>query len=67
MAESDFARRLRRLMAERGMSIRELSSRSAISQPSVYKYLNGQCVPNVTRLRRIRATLGCTWDELLGE
>jgi transcriptional regulator with XRE-family HTH domain len=49
------------------MSVREFSERSGVSQPSVYAYANGERVPDVTRLRAIRATLGCTWDELLGD
>lgn len=62
-----FALRLRRMVSERGMSMREFSERSGVSQPSVYAYANGERVPDVTRLRAIRATLGCTWDELLGD
>lgn len=56
-----------RMLGERDMTIRELSLRSGIAQSSAYAYVNGTRVPDVTRLRCIRATLGCTWDELLGE
>ena len=67
MAEPDFARNLRKLMAERDMSAKQFSSASGINHASVYDYLNGRHEPNCPMLRRIRATLGCTWDELLGD
>ena len=67
MAEPDFARRMRRLMAERDMSVKQFSRASGINHASVYDYLRGKHEPNCPMLRRIRATLGCTWDELLGD
>ncbi len=67
MAEPDFARNLRRLLYERDMSAKQFSHASGINHASVYDYLNGRHEPNCPMLRRIRATLGCTWDELLGE
>ena len=67
MAEPDFARNLRKLMAERDMSAKQFSRASGINHASVYDYLNGRHEPNCPMLRRIRATLGCTWDELLGD
>ena len=67
MAEPDFARNLRKLMAERDMSAKQFSRASGINHASVYDYLNGRHEPNCPMLRRIRAALGCTWDELLGD
>ena len=67
MAEHDFARNLKRLLYERDMSVKQFSRASGINHASVYDYLNGTHAPSYAMLRRIRATLGCTWDELLGE
>jgi len=49
------------------MSVKQFSRASGINNASVYDYLNGRHEPNCPMLRRIRATLGCTWDELLGD
>jgi predicted transcriptional regulator len=67
MAEPDFARNLNRLIAERGMTPAQFRERSGINGTTVYEYLNGTHVPSYAMLRRIRAAIGCTWDELLGE
>ena len=67
MADGTIARNLRRLLYKRGMSVKQFSRASGINAPSVYDYLNGRHEPNCQMLRRIRETLGCTWDELLGE
>ena len=67
MADSDISRNLKRLLYERDMSVKQFSRASGINHASVYDYLNGRHEPNCPMLRRIRATLGCTWDELLGE
>ena len=67
MADGTIARNLRRLLYERGMTVEQFSRASGINHASVYDYLRGNHEPNCPMLRRIRATLGCTWDELLGD
>lgn len=62
------SRNLRRLMCERGMSVRTLTKKLCNKKSGglVYAWLN--CERNITlySLRRLKAALGCTWDELLG-
>ena len=67
MADDDISRNLRRLLYERDMSVKQFSRASGINNQSVYDYLRGRHEPNCPMLRRIRETLGCTWEELLGD
>jgi transcriptional regulator with XRE-family HTH domain len=67
MAEPDFARNLRRMISERGMTASTVAYKSGLCPATVYNYLRGTRTPTVDALRKMRATLGCTWDELLGD
>lgn len=55
-------------MCERGMSVRTLTKKLCNKKSGglVYAWLN--CERNITlySLRKVKAALGCTWDELLG-
>jgi transcriptional regulator with XRE-family HTH domain len=55
------------MISERGMTATTVAYKSGLCPATVYNYLRGTRTPTVDALRKIRAALGCTWDELLGE
>lgn len=60
-----FAKRLRRLMGERGMSRAELVRRSGIAQNTADNLLKGKYEPLYVTLHALHEALGCTWEELM--
>ena len=66
-AREAFGLRLWRLMDERGWNQSELARRSGLHRHDVSKYVNGYAMPSMITLMRLRAGLGCTWEELMGE
>ena len=65
-----FAARLRSIMAERGVTLTDMSEGLyGVRRPktNVSRWMNGTCEPNYASLKAIRETLGCTWDELMGD
>ena len=67
MHDMEFARNLRRAMAERGVSAKALAMDTGISRSTIDYLLSGRRSPTHSTARRIRDALGCTWDELLGD
>lgn len=62
-----FAKRLVRLMEERHMTQVELGRR--IESPSTNKvvghWVHARSEPTYASLKRLKAALGCTWEELM--
>lgn len=56
-----------RLLDERGMTQVMLAARAGIGKTTITNYINGYSGATLHKLRRIKAALGCTWEELLGE
>lgn len=67
MTGSGFGARLRELCNERGISQSELARLIGVSPSDVSRYMSDGQEPSFPNLMAIRSTLGCTWDELLGE
>ena len=65
MADMTFVRNMRRLMFERGWSQKRLGIESGVAQSTVSAVMTGARRPTLPTLRRIKAALGCTWDEML--
>ena len=57
---------LRELIADRGESQTSLAKRMGVHQCQVSNWVRGAHSPTLQTLRKVRAALGCTWDELLG-
>lgn len=66
MTDPQFGARLRRLVYETGLSVREFALFCDISEYSLRSYMSGRSEPRLDRLRKIKAVLGCTWHDLLG-
>ncbi len=62
-----FAHALRAQLAQRNMSARKLAGLAEINETMIYNYASGRAHPSIETLRVIRETLGCSWEELLGE
>lgn len=67
MKHEQFARNLKRVMAERGISQVKLSYATSINGRQIWVWCSGQNLPSLRNLAKMRMALGCTWDELLGE
>ena len=67
MSTDAFSRNLRRLIHRNQWTTFELAVRSGVHGNTIDSYLAGRNLPNLRNLRKIRAGLGCTWDELLEE
>lgn len=67
MQDMEFARSLRKAMAERGVSAKALAMDTGISRSTIDYLLAGRRSPTRSTAARIRDALGCTWDELMGE
>jgi transcriptional regulator with XRE-family HTH domain len=62
-----FARRLKRLVAESGMSQERVAERAGLCQQSVSGLVRGRNEPYYSTLLKLHRALGCTWEELMGE
>lgn len=67
-----FARRLARLMEERGLTQAELGRRMHEEDPyvgnqtrEINNWLKARSEPTYQSLRLLRSALGCTWEELM--
>lgn len=61
----EFSLRLWRLMADRGMTQRNLADISGLSQASIAQYLNCNVMPSAFNVTRIADALDCTRKEIL--
>ena len=59
-----FAKNLRELMRERGMTQNELASASGMTQGMISSYLSKQKMPKIKSLVNLAYALNCSLDEL---
>lgn len=64
MAET-FGKRLKRKIADSGMTSREISKVAGISEVSISRYIHGTRTPNSKILKELSKALGTTVDSLL--
>lgn len=64
MFKEEFARRLRKKIKHKGMSIEDFAIAAGISKQSLHKYLNGTSIPSAYVLMKISTTLNCSISEL---
>lgn len=60
MKISNFRNRLKEMMANKGISVTELSNKTGISKPSIVAYRNGDYEPKQDKLELIALALGVT-------
>jgi transcriptional regulator with XRE-family HTH domain len=58
---------LQKLLADRGESQTSFAKRIGVHQSQVSNWVRGANSPTLQTLRKVKAALGCTWDELLGD
>ena len=61
----DFARKLKAMMNERGLSVRELGRRADVAPTTISGYLNLRYMPSVRGVVNITHALGCDITELM--
>ncbi|MCL2846635.1 MAG: helix-turn-helix domain-containing protein [Firmicutes bacterium] len=61
-----FARRLKELRTERGLSSRDLGKAAGISQPSIVDWENCKIMPKADSIYKLAKFFGVTADYLLG-
>lgn len=66
MVRREFGRRLMRLCAERGLTLREVARRMGCMEQQLSAYANGRRMPTLLTVVRLQRAFGCTWAELLG-
>lgn len=59
--------RLKEILASRGMTLKDFSQRSGISQSNLSNYLNGNISPTLDTLKKIAASLDIELVELFRE
>ena len=66
---TDFARRLRRLMDQRGLTPKSLlwAMEDESSTTKALRWLNGERLPSCESLYALKRALRCTWEELMGD
>lgn len=65
--DRELAYNLRRIVRERGITLGQVVTDSGLSPNTVSSMASGKRGATVRSLRRLRAGLGCTWDDLLGD
>lgn len=71
--ESMLGRRMKLLMAARGMTQGQLADQCGINDATISAYVNGSMTPGIDKVWRIAEALGvtpnelCGWSELTGE
>lgn len=58
---------IRLVMQSEGVTYRELSERSGVSDSTLQNVLSGRRFATLWTLIRIRDALGCTWKDLMGD
>lgn len=66
-ANRDFARRLGKLIDERGTTVKQLAKALHVTKNTVYYWLRGVYGPSLAALRVLKHVLKCTWGDLLGD
>jgi len=61
-----FGDNFKRLLADRGESQTSFAKRIGVHQSQMSNWVRGANSPTLQTLRKVKAALGCTWDELLG-
>ncbi len=51
---------------EKGLTQRELAKALGVTQASITQYESGARKPDIVKLKKLAAILGCTTDQLLG-
>ena len=64
MTQSAFGRRLKILMADRGMTATELAERSGITRQMVTNYVHGSAIPGLSTACKMASALGVSVDDL---
>jgi len=59
--------RIKEILAQRGITLKEFATASGISQSNLSNYLNGNISPTLETLKRIAANLGVDVVELFKE
>lgn len=65
MTIDTFGRRLKILMADRGMSYTELAERAGISRQMVSRYMHNESIPSLFVAVHLAEALGVTVDDLV--
>lgn len=63
---SQFNKRVRALMEEKGLSQKELSKLSGVSEPSLCRYLRGDIEPRLDIVHNVARVLGVAESYLVG-
>lgn len=69
MASTDLKYRLRSLMTDKSVTVKDLAKRSGIHYVQIYRYLNGSPKgkePSIANLVRLAHALNCTLEQLTG-
>ena len=64
---SQFTKRLRLKMTQKGLTQVELAKLAKVSQNSISKWLNGESVPSIDKAQSLARALGLSIGELLGD
>lgn len=51
-----------KVIAESGISVKELSSKTGIAKPILYRYISGEVVPKAENAKKISLAIGCNSD-----
>lgn len=62
----EFKDNLKEILKERGISQRQLSEMTGITETAISRYSNGERVPNITNALKISESLGVSIDFLVG-
>ena len=66
ISKVETGRRIRKLMKERGISVREIQEEMELESPqAVYKWLNGRAVPGIENLLMLARLLRVPMEEML--
>ena len=61
-----FSKRLKELLAEKGMTQRALAEKAGLTEVAVSRYISAQRLPGAFAIVKIAAALDCSIDYLLG-
>ena len=62
----EFARRLRKKMAMKGITQTNISELTGISQPLLSLYVQGKCLPSGQKVSSLAKALNCSVNDLIG-